>query len=131
MNLRQEDILNLSGKNWVPLPRVARVIPFGYEVSEEDPTMLVPVIFQLEALEQAKKHLKNGFSLRVVARWLSDVTGRYISHEGLNKRVDIERRRVKQASSLKKWAEAAETAIKKAKAVEQKLGISYEEGHDT
>jgi len=122
----EEDVLNLSGKEWKPLPKVARTIPFGYVLDENDKLMLNPVMFELEALEVAKKHLKNGHSLRKVATWLSGVTGRYISHHGLKKRVDIERRRNYQASSLKKWARAYKEALEKAKYAEDRNGGNTE-----
>lgn len=122
MHPSEEDVLNLSGKAWKPIPRIARTIPFGYQVSPEDDKVLVPVIFELEALEQAKKHLKNGHSLRNVAAWLSSVTERHISHMGLKKRVDIERRRTTEASSLKKWASVYKASLEKAKALEEKVG---------
>jgi len=122
MHPSEEDVLNLSGKAWKPIPRVARTIPFGYQVDPEDDKVLIPVLFELEALEQAKKHLKNGHSLRNVAAWLSGVTERRISHNGLKKRVDIERRRTTKAVSLKKWANIYKDSLEKAKALEEKLG---------
>lgn len=122
MHVSEEDLLNLSGKEWTTLPRLSRTIPFGYQVDEADDTILQPIIFELEALEQAKKHLRKGFSLRVVANWLSDITGRRISHMGLKKRVEIERRRTNQAVALKKWAEVSKDAYQKAKDLEKRLG---------
>ena len=52
------DELALADGKWVPIPRISRVIPFGYEVDPEDPNTLIPIPIQLEALEQAKKHVK-------------------------------------------------------------------------
>ena len=118
----QAELLNLSGKAWKPIPRVARTIPFGYAVDDAEPDLLMPVLFELEALEQAKKHLKNGFSLRVVAKWLTETTGRPISHAGLQKRVDIDRHRGRKAASLKIWAKSVEAAIEKAKSLEERIG---------
>lgn len=131
MQPSEEDILNISGKAWKPLPRVARTIPFGYRVDENDPDLLMPVVFELEALEQAKKHLKNGFSLRVVAKWLSEVTGRSISHEGLSKRVEIDRRRGYKAATLKRWAKTIETALQKAQSLEERIGKAPDQRPDT
>lgn len=122
MQVGEEDMLNLSGKDWKSIPRVARTVPFGYIINKDNPDLLDPVLFELEALEQAKKHLKNGHSLRTVASWLSSITGRSISHNGLNKRVDIERRRSYKASTLKKWATAYKTTLEKVKSIEEKLG---------
>jgi hypothetical protein len=56
--------------------------------------------------------------LREVAAWLSKNTGRYISHLGLQKRIKHERQRKDKARSLRKWAEYAEKAIKKAEEIE-------------
>jgi len=103
---------------WVKIPRVARTIPFGYVVEEDDPDVLVPVKVELDLLEKAKKHLRQ-YSYREVANWLSANSGRSISHVGLKKRLDNERRRKNKARSLRKWAEYAEKAIKKAEKLEQ------------
>ena len=77
----------LNGE-YYPIVRVGRHIPFGYSQDEEDKDILQPIPDQLEMLEQAKKYLKE-YSLRLVARWLTEQSGRYISHVGLNKRVSI------------------------------------------
>ena len=105
-------------EEWVPVPRIARTIPFGYEADEDDPDILIPVPKELDLLETARKHVKQ-YSYREVANWLSANSGRYISHVGLRKRLQHERQRKNQAASLRKWAEYAETAINKAKAIEE------------
>lgn len=105
-------------EEWVPVPRIARTIPFGYEADEDDPDILIPVPKELDLLETARKHVKQ-YSYREVANWLSANSGRYISHVGLRKRLAHERQRKNQAASLRKWAEYAETAIAKAKAIEE------------
>ena len=61
----------------------------------------------------------NQYSYRQVANWLTSNTGRYISHVGLRKRLAHERQRKNTAKSLRKWAEYAETAIAKAKEIEE------------
>lgn len=122
MAVGEEDMLNLSGKDWKPIPRIARTIPFGYTISPEDDKVLSPVIFELEALEQAKKHVRNGHSYRVVADWLTGITGRSISHNGLRKRLDIERRRTGKAAALKKWAANYLEALEKARETAERLG---------
>jgi phage terminase large subunit-like protein len=66
----------------------------------------------------ARKYVKQ-YSYRQVANWLSKQTDRYISHVGLRKRLQNEKRRKNQARSLRKWAEYAEAAISKAKEIEQ------------
>jgi hypothetical protein len=43
---------------YVPIPKLGRTIPFGYKQDEEDETMLLPISLELEALEQAKKQVK-------------------------------------------------------------------------
>ena len=102
---------------WIPIPRIARTIPFGYIQDEQDPDLLQPVQQELDKLEMARDYLKQ-YSFREVANWLSTQTGRYISHVGLRKRVENERQRKNQARSIRKWAEYAEKAIAKAKKIE-------------
>jgi len=102
---------------WLPVPRIARTIPFGYEVDPEDEDLLLPIKEELDHLEKAKMYLRQ-YSLREVAAWLSKNTGRYISHLGLQKRIKHERQRKDKARSLRKWAEYAEKAIKKAEEIE-------------
>ena len=102
---------------WLPVPRIARTIPFGYEVDPEDEDLLLPIKEELDHLEKAKMYLRQ-YSLREVAAWLSKNTGRYILHLGLQKRIKHERQRKDKARSLRKWAEYAEKAIKKAEEIE-------------
>jgi hypothetical protein len=64
--------------------RVARTIPYGYKVNEEDDKMLDPIPEELEAIEQAKQYIKS-CSYREVAGWMQRKTGRYISAPGLMK----------------------------------------------
>lgn len=103
---------------WVQIPRIARTVPFGYKFNEEDPDILDPIPTELDLLEKARQHV-NQYSYREVANWLSTNSGRYISHVGLRKRLQNERQRKKQATSIRKWAEYAEKAIAKAKAIEE------------
>ena len=79
-------------EDWLPIPRISKTIPFGYIEHETDDDLLMPIIEELEALELAKDYLKE-YSYREVARWLSDKSGRQISHVGLRKRVQIEKKR--------------------------------------
>ena len=103
---------------WVRIPRIARTVPFGYKHNEEDPDILDPIPPELDLLEQARQHV-NQYSYREVANWLSKNSNRYISHVGLRKRLQNERQRKNQVASIRKWAEYAETAIAKAKALEE------------
>ena len=103
---------------WVQIPRIARTVPFGYKFNEEDPDILDPIPTELDLLEKARQHV-NQYSYREVANWLSANSGRYISHVGLRKRLQNERQRKNQVASIRKWAEYAEKAIAKAKALEE------------
>ena len=104
---------------WIAIPRISRTIPFGYEIDKDDPDILQPVENELDMLEEAKKYLKQ-YSYREVANWLSRNTGRSISHVGLKKRLDNERRRKNKVGSLRRWAEYAKKAIAKAEEIENK-----------
>mgnify|MGYP003142091759 CR=1 FL=1 len=71
--------------------KVSRTIPFGYEkVNGKD--LLRPIKDQLKHLNTAKNLYKDGStSLRRVSQWLTDNTGRYISHVGLRKIINKEK----------------------------------------
>jgi hypothetical protein len=107
---------------WVQIPRIARTVPFGYEQNKDDPDILDPIPTELDLLEKARQYV-NQYSYREVANWLSTNSGRYISHVGLRKRLQNERQRKNQAASIRKWAEYAEKAIAKAKALEEERCI--------
>lgn len=107
---------------WVSLPRIARTVPFGYELDEEDDKILRPIASELDALVEAKKHLKQ-YPYREVANWLSKRTGRYISHVGLMKRVKNERKRKNKTVILRRWAAYVEETLSKAEKIEnERLG---------
>ena len=117
-------------KEWLPIPRIAVKIPFGYEVSIEDKAILLPIKHELEALEKAKKYLKQ-YSYREVARWLTKTTDRYISHVGLTKRVKDEQQRKKQIKIKRQWAEKYKAALEAAEKLEtQRIG-AYRDCTDT
>ncbi len=102
-------------KQWHEIVRLNSKVPFGYEVHPENERRLVPIESELEALELAKRHLKQ-YSHRAVAQWLTRETGRYISHMGLKKRVEVEQRRKKAATikrKLAKWLEETLAEIEK------------------
>ena len=114
---------------WVSIPKISRTIPFGYELDKEDSGILNPIPDQLDKLEIAKRYLKQ-YSYREVSQWLTRNTGRYISHVGLRKRLENEKRRNNQAASLRRWADYAKEAIAKAEKIEsQRVGSkeSYSE----
>ena len=112
------DLKDEEQKEWIQIPRIARIIPFGYKVNETDTELLDPIPYELEALELARKYIKQ-YSLRQVANWLTTKTGRDISHIGLRKRLLHERQRKNKVRTLKRWSEYAEKAIQKAKAIEE------------
>jgi hypothetical protein len=112
------DLKDEEQKEWIQIPRIARIIPFGYKVNEIDKELLDPIPYELEALELARKYIKQ-YSLRQVANWLTTKTGRDISHIGLRKRLLHERQRKNKARTLKRWSEYAEKAIQKAKDIEE------------
>ena len=103
---------------WIPIPRIARTVPFGYELDPEDNNLLKPIKIELDLLEQARKYIKQ-YSYREVANWLSKNSGRDISHVGLMKRLKNERKRKNKAISLRKWADYAQKAIQKAEEIEE------------
>ena len=103
---------------WRSIPRIARTIPFGYVQDDNDPDVLRPVPNELNLLEKARTYV-NQYSYRQVANWISTQTGRYISHVGLRKRLENARQRKNQAKGIRQWADYAEKAIAKAKALEE------------
>jgi hypothetical protein len=109
---------NEGNSFWKPVVRIGRHIPFGYEQCPDDPDILLPIERELELLEQAKIYMRR-YSLRQVANWLSEESGRYISHEGLRKRVNIERSRKAQAAIYHQYARRAKEASEKAKRIEE------------
>ena len=84
---------------WLPIPRIARTIPFGYIQDEEDRDLLQPIPDQLNALQEAREYISQ-YSYREVANWLSTNTNRYISHVGLRKRLANEKQRKNKATRL-------------------------------
>ena len=112
------DLKNEEQTEWIQIPRIARTIPFGYVINKDDKELLDPIPYELEALELARKYIKQ-YSLRQVANWLTTKTGREISHIGLRKRLLHERQRKNKARTLKRWSEYAEKAIQKAKDIEE------------
>lgn len=117
---------------YVSIPRITRVwVPFGYKVSEQDAGILDPIPLELEALEKAKKYLKQ-YTSREVAAWLTKVTGRYISHVGLLKRIKNEQQNKRKAITLRKWAAKYRQALEAAQRYEDKIGkkVYRDEGTD-
>ena len=102
---------------WTPIPRIARTVPFGYEINKDDSNNLDPIPLELDLIEKARKYV-NQYSYREVANWITKNSGRYISHVGLRKRLENERQRKNKAKGLRQWADYAEKAIAKAQEIE-------------
>lgn len=108
-------------KEWHVIVRMSpNTIPFGYKLHEENTSLLEPIPLELEALELAKRHLKQ-YSLVDVSRWLEKQTGRYISAMGLKKRVDIDNKRKRSSVIKRRLAKLLQETLQEI----QKL----EEGH--
>lgn len=108
---------------WKPVVRVGRVVPFGYKEDPQDIDVLLPVTEELELLEQAKRHLKR-YSYRAVAAWLSEQSGRNISHVGLYKRLKLEHKRKSEAATQRYLAERYKAALEKAEKLEGRIGTT-------
>ena len=100
--------------------RTAR-IAYGYRPAPDDPCILIPDEDMVEFIVGALDHIDNGGSLRETAAWLTQKTGKSISHQGINK-IWKERRgalegnkREKQQKKTRK-ARAPKTGPEKAKA---------------
>lgn len=109
--------------DFVPIPKISKgkVVPFGYKINEDNPHQLDPIPIELEALEKAKLYLKR-YSSRLVANWLTKVTGRYISHAGLLQRVKSEQNNKSKASSYQSWAARYKKALELAEKFESRKG---------
>ena len=105
-------------KEWHVVARLTRNVPFGYMVHPDNDRLLQPIPEELEALALAKRHLLQ-YTYRDVAIWLTKQTGRYISHVGLKKRVDIERRRKKTAGIKRKLAKRLEETLQEIQKLEE------------
>jgi len=113
---------------WVPVVRVGRMVPWGYKQDPNDPDILLPIPEELELMEQAKKFLKQ-YSYRDVANWLSEQSGRSISHVGLYKRVKLEYRRKTEAANQRYLAKRYKEALEKAEKIEKQcLGARRTKG---
>lgn len=106
-------------KEYVAIPKLSRVIPFGYEDDLENEGWLKPIPLQLDALEKAKKHI-NQYSFKELAAWLTTRTGRYISPSGFKRRVDSEQSHKRKATTYRKLAAKYEKALRQAEIYEEK-----------
>jgi hypothetical protein len=111
--------LGPDGYKFLPVVRVGRVVPFGYEQDPDDKDILLPLEEELLLLEKAKKFLKQ-YSYRDVANWLSTNSGRYISHAGLMTRVKSEQQRTKESANYRYLARCYKEASEKAQHIEER-----------
>ena len=119
-----------SEEEWLPIPRIARTIPFGYKKDPNDISLLLPIKEELDLLEKARLLIKQ-YSYREVANWLTKNSGREISHVGLMKRFKNEHNRKIQSSVIRYWADYAEKAIKKAEKIEERRTGAADRFNDT
>jgi len=105
-------------KSWERIPRLVKPVPWGYEIDTDNEGWLNPIARELELLELAKKHLKQ-YSYREVSAWLTTQSGRSISHMGLKKRVDIERKRKTVARIKRELAKRLQKAISQYETLEK------------
>ena len=115
-------------ETYVAIPKIGRTIPFGYRQDEEDPDLLQPIPAELEALEKAKKHLKQ-YPSRQVAAWLTKISGREISHVGLLKRIKSERKHGYKSTTYRNLARRLQKALEQAQRYEKRLGKEDQTGY--
>jgi hypothetical protein len=111
-------------KLWQRIPRVSTYIPFGYEIDPDDEDWLLPISKELELLELAKKHLKK-YSYRQVSAWLTTQSGRSITHDGLKKRIDVERKRKRLTTIKRQLAQRLEKALRQIEVLEKERPGCY------
>lgn len=103
---------------WRRIPNNYKTIPFGYKVSEEDPDILDPIPSEMALLEEARNHLKK-YSYRAVADWLSEASGRYISHMGLKKRLERDRKNRSSVGGYKLLAKRLQKTLEIIRKIEE------------
>ena len=116
-------------KEWHTIVRLNKNVPFGYAPHPDNDRLLIPVEHELEALELAKRHLKQ-YSYRAVAHWLSKETGRNITHMGLKKRIEVERKRKNAVAIKRKLAKWLEETLEEIERLEAKGVGAYKRTSD-
>ena len=111
-------------REWHTIARVSRTVPFGYEIDKENDKLLQPVFIELEALELAKRHLKQ-YTYKDVAIWLTKQTDRYISSEGLRKRIKVEQKRKRSAKIKRELARRLKETLEEIQKLEEEGIGSY------
>ena len=120
-------------KEWHTVVRLGNTnkgIPYGYKVCYDNDALLEPIPHELEALELAKRHLKQ-YAYREVAIWLTKQTDRYISGEGLRKRITIEQKRKRTASIKRNLARRLKETLEEIQKLEEKGIGSYTRQEET
>jgi len=112
-------VLDSDGYRYLPVVRIGRIVPFGYEQDPTDKDILLPIEDELILLEKAKGFLRQ-YSYRDVAHWLSTNSGRDISHSGLRTRIKSEEQRTKESSNYRYLARCYKEAAEKAKHIEER-----------
>ena len=65
-------------------PNKTAKIPYAYKADDDDPLVLIPDPIIVRYVEQAMDYLDEGHSSRRTADWLSEKSGKTISHQGLS-----------------------------------------------
>ena len=117
-------------------PNKTAKMPYGYIASEEDPCILVPDPEMTPFIEEAMDYLDQGFSTRRVSEWITEKTGKKISHQGIDniwrrhRRGTSERIKMLEKKAAKrrpKTAKDKEIAYSKRKASDAKRVLAIQE----
>ena len=113
----------IRAKEYVRVPKLNPYgkVPFGYKIDPDDPDWYIPIPHELDALKLAEKYCKQ-YSFKKVAAWLTKQTGRYISDNGLRRRLRDDRRRKNRRNFYLALAARYKDALEKAKSYEETLG---------
>ena len=122
--------------NNITRPNKHAKMPYGYLPSEDDPCILVPDPDMTPLIEEAMDYLDQGFSTRRVSEWLTEKSGKKISHQGINniwrrhrgetsERIKMLEKRVKKRRP--KTAKDKKIAQSKRKALDLKRVLTMEE----
>ena len=76
---------NLQIMKWVDRKRsnANAKIPYAYKASDKDPLVLIPDSKLIPFIEEAMTYIDTGNSFRKVSEWLTEKTGKKISHQGI------------------------------------------------
>lgn len=86
-------------KEHAPVKRISRQIPWGYDVSPDDPDLLIPDAAALKLLDVAERAwLAKTSSQDDIAAWLSAKSGRPITRMGLKKRLNTGAKKLRKRS---------------------------------